>query len=126
MAHFYAQVFGRAKTHAGRVGTKKTGVRGHVRGWDIGAFVEMRHVEEGARDQVEVHIVRGSNDGLDALVGAFVASRSKKDGGAVVTQLSASFLSIVTDEAWAQVLAHPAVAAIIKKQLFLHLDKANG
>lgn len=58
--HFYATVTGRGKTASTRGGTKKTGLNAHVRGWDIGAYVELSH--EDGRDIVRVYQTGGSND----------------------------------------------------------------
>ena len=39
MSRFYASINGSAKNEATRQGTVKTGIKGHVRGWDAGVKV---------------------------------------------------------------------------------------
>jgi len=60
MAHFYASMQG-SRGEATRVGTKSSGLTAHVRGWDIGARVELSH--EDGRDVVRVYRTGGSNNG---------------------------------------------------------------
>jgi hypothetical protein len=40
MAQFYAEIQGN-RGQASRMGTKATGIWGHIRGWNIGAKVEL-------------------------------------------------------------------------------------
>jgi hypothetical protein len=59
MARFFGSIQG-SKGEATRLGTAKTGIQGHIRGWDIGAKV-MMDVTSDDKDVVEVYITRGSN-----------------------------------------------------------------
>ena len=61
MSHFYAHIIGSARTVATRCGTKDSGVSGHLRGWDVGARVEV-FIENGV-DTVRVYRTGGSNGG---------------------------------------------------------------
>ena len=58
MSRFYASIQG-ARGVATRQGTPRSGITGHVRGWDIGA--EVRCIAEGNDDVVAVDITGGSN-----------------------------------------------------------------
>jgi len=60
MAHFYASIKG-ARGEATRMGTPNSGIRGHIRGWDLGALVRC-YVGIDGNDYVEVTITGGSNN----------------------------------------------------------------
>lgn len=47
MSRFYASIEGSARTKATRCGTKKSGISGHIRGWNLGIRVEGSHQEFG-------------------------------------------------------------------------------
>ena len=68
MAHFYASMQG-SRGGVTRVGTKSSGLTAHVRGWDIGARVELSHEDD--RDVVRVYRTGGSNGGRSELVAEF-------------------------------------------------------
>lgn len=59
MSHFYASIQGN-RGEATRQGTEKTGICGHVRGWDIGCYVRC-YVDCKNEDVVSVSITGGSN-----------------------------------------------------------------
>ena len=61
MAHFYADIQGN-RGEATRMGTKSSGMQGHIRGWNIGASVECG-VDSKDRDYVDVCVTTGSNGG---------------------------------------------------------------
>jgi hypothetical protein len=70
MAQFYGSMTG-SRGEATRCGTKNSGFSAHIRGWDIGAVIEMRH--ENGKDVCVVWITRGSNgNGSPVLLGRFV------------------------------------------------------
>lgn len=58
MAQFYASIEGQAGA-ATRIGSKASGIEGHVRGWNIGARVVVTH--QNGRDVVRVYRTSGSN-----------------------------------------------------------------
>ena len=60
MAHFYATIRGpkRHKTTT-KTSTKSEGMEVHARGWDVGACVELLHVD--GYDVVRVYRTAGSN-----------------------------------------------------------------
>lgn len=58
MAQFYAEIQGQAGS-ATRIGSKASGIEGHIRGWNIGARVVCSH--ENGRDVVRVYCTGGSN-----------------------------------------------------------------
>ena len=60
MAQFYADIQGN-RGMATRMGTKKSGLDGHIRGWYIGARVFMRFNEETKEDEVTVDLTNGSS-----------------------------------------------------------------
>lgn len=77
MAHFYGVVKG-SRSAASRCGTKNTGVSGHIRGWEVGARVEMRHNEETGQDECYVYKTGGSHGAThEKLVAKFKSKRRK-------------------------------------------------
>jgi hypothetical protein len=59
MARFYAEIKG-SRGEATRMGSEKSGMRGHIRGWNIGACVYMDVTPEG-KDEVSVFLTSGSS-----------------------------------------------------------------
>lgn len=59
MAQFYADIKGN-RGMATRMGTKKSGLNGHIRGWDIGARVYMNYNEQTQQDECTIHLTSGS------------------------------------------------------------------
>ena len=59
MAQFYASIQGN-RGEATRMGTKASGIEGHIRGWDIGVDVRC-YVDTQGRDVVSVRLTGGSN-----------------------------------------------------------------
>lgn len=59
MAHFYAEIQGNRGTVT-RMGTKSSGLTCHIRGWDIGARVDMDVNPETGEDRVTVYRTAGS------------------------------------------------------------------
>ena len=69
MAQFYATIQGN-RGAASRMGTKSSGIAGHIRGWNIGARV--RVTREDGKDVVYVYKTNGSNGGAcDTLIAKF-------------------------------------------------------
>lgn len=74
MAQFYASIQGNRGT-ATRMGSKKSGMDGHIRGWSIGCRVWMRYNEETGQDECVVDLTRGSNrSGQDKRLGVFTTT----------------------------------------------------
>jgi hypothetical protein len=70
MAHFYAEIKGN-RGEATRMGTKESGIRGHIRGWDVGIKV-YGSVGEDGEDEFTVYLTPGSNGGKSGkLIGVF-------------------------------------------------------
>jgi hypothetical protein len=63
MAQFYANIQGN-RGEATRMGTKNSGLYGHIRGWHIGAKVEMSH--ENGKDICRVYKTSGSRGAKNA------------------------------------------------------------
>ena len=59
MARFYATIQGN-RGEASRMGTKDSGISGHIRGWNIGASVYMSVGLDG-KDICTVYITSGSS-----------------------------------------------------------------
>lgn len=57
MAQFYASIQGN-RGMATRMGTKNSGLSGHVRGWNVGARVEMVHID--GQDVCRIYKTKGS------------------------------------------------------------------
>lgn len=58
MAQFYASIQGN-RGGSTRMGTKASGISGHIRGWEVGCRVDMSH--EGGVDVCRVYRTGGSN-----------------------------------------------------------------
>jgi hypothetical protein len=75
MSRFYASIQGN-RGEATRMGNTTSGMHGHIRGWDIGASVEMS-VDPGGIDVCTVTITRGSNgNGACLPIGSFIIDKS--------------------------------------------------
>lgn len=72
MAQFYAEIEGN-RGMATRMGTKASGIQGHIRGWNVGARVCITHNEKTGKDEVTVYQTCGSNGGSsrDAIIAEF-------------------------------------------------------
>lgn len=70
MAHFYADIQG-SRGEATRCGTQGSGISGHIRGWSVGAKVEVSF-EDGV-DVVRVYRTDGSGGYLRKLIAEFTA-----------------------------------------------------
>lgn len=69
MAHFYASIQGN-RGEATRMGSKDSGIEGHIRGWSIGARVVVSHID--GKDVVRVYKTGGSGGaGFPQLVAEF-------------------------------------------------------
>ena len=60
MAQFYASIQGN-RGEATRMGTKASGIDGHIRGWHVGCRVVCRHID--GKDVVSVYKTSGSSYG---------------------------------------------------------------
>ena len=60
MSHFYASIDGQAQTQATRRGSKKSGISGHIRGWDSGVQV-YGGVNCDGQDVFDINVTSGSN-----------------------------------------------------------------
>ena len=58
MSHFYADIKG-SRGQATRCGTKNSGIRGHIRGWNIGIQV-YGGIDENGNDTFSVYLTGGS------------------------------------------------------------------
>ncbi len=64
MSRFYANIKG-CRGEATRTGTPKSGIEGHIRGFNIGGEVWMSEKEQGSKDdKIYFRITGGSNNGL--------------------------------------------------------------
>lgn len=59
MAHLYGAMKG-SRGEATRCGTKSSGIRAHVRGWDVGIRSQVHHDLD--HDQALAEVTRGSNN----------------------------------------------------------------
>ena len=60
MSQFYANIQG-SRGEATRMGTKNSGMEGHIRGWGSGGKVVMEHIED--KDVCFIYATGGSNYG---------------------------------------------------------------
>ena len=70
MAQFYADIQG-SRGEATRLGNKKSGLSGHIRGWDVGARVTMRYNELKDEDEITIELTGGSSGGRSVNLGTF-------------------------------------------------------
>lgn len=69
MGHFYAGIQGN-RGEATRMGTAKSGIYGHIRGWHVGAKIYASH--SGGIDTISVYKTSGSNgDKPDELIACY-------------------------------------------------------
>ena len=61
MSHFYSEVESKNTTHS-KCGTK-SGMSAHLRGWNVGVRIELRHNPENNKDYITIHRTGGSNNG---------------------------------------------------------------
>lgn len=79
MAHFYASIQGN-RSERTCMGTAKSGIYGHVRGWNIGGKVLVNDYD--GQDMVDIYITHGSNGGgLQEFLGRYSID---KDGTSIV------------------------------------------
>lgn len=70
MAHFYGDMRGN-RGMVTRMGTPRSGMTAHIRGWNFGVRVVI-HVDGAGRDYVRIYRTGGSNGSVtDALVTEF-------------------------------------------------------
>jgi hypothetical protein len=62
MAHFYGEIQGN-RGEATRLGTKDSGFRGHIRGWNVGGSVNCNYNESKDKDEVSIYATGGSGYG---------------------------------------------------------------
>lgn len=80
MAHFYASIQGQ-RGEATKLGSKSSGIQGHIRGWNIGARIQC-FVNSKGEDMVQVWITPGSNGaGREHMI----FSGSRKDYDAMIS-----------------------------------------
>jgi len=61
MARFIGELQGKAKTKASRLGTEKSGLIAHIRGWNVGVFIRCE-VDEDGKDTLRIYRTKGSNN----------------------------------------------------------------
>ncbi len=71
MSQYFGEVTGKARTTATRLGSKNSGISGHIRGWDIGGKVIVEWNEERQEDVVTIYLTGGSNGGKSKCLGTF-------------------------------------------------------
>ena len=60
MGHFYANIQGN-RGEATRMGTKESGIGGHIRGWHVGGSVSCNYNSNKDRDECCIRATRGSS-----------------------------------------------------------------
>ncbi len=84
MAHFYGEIGSRSSRNhriskATRTGTKSNGMSAHVRGWSVGARIELSHDEKRNVDVVRVYRTSGSHaSASDVLLAEYEENASFK------------------------------------------------
>lgn len=74
MAQFYADIQGN-RGRATRMGTKKSGMDGHIRGWNVGCRVWMQFNEQTGQDECTIDLTSGSSgcSNISKRLGTFTA-----------------------------------------------------
>ena len=72
MAQFYADIQGN-RGQATRMGTKESGLGGHIRGWHVGCRVYMQFNEETQQDECTIELTGGSSGFRSKRIGTFTA-----------------------------------------------------
>lgn len=62
MAQFYASIQGN-RGEATRMGTKVSGIHGHIRGWDAGVEVWIGYNKNTNQNVISISLTKGSNGG---------------------------------------------------------------
>ena len=62
MSHFYGDIAGQAKTIATRRGSKSSGLKSHIRSWNVGIKVNCFYDHALKRNVFEVYRTGGSNN----------------------------------------------------------------
>jgi hypothetical protein len=70
MSHFYGSLQGNRKERT-CCGDKKSGVSGHIRGWNVGARVQVEYDADKDEDSVEIFLTGGSSGGRAKSLGKF-------------------------------------------------------
>lgn len=87
MAHFYASISGN-RGEATRMGSKASGITGHIRGWDSGVRVNGRVDDEG-RDVFDVYATGGSRGvKSDQFIATITGDELKVTGAADIDPLT--------------------------------------
>ena len=76
MAQFYASIQGN-RGQATRMGTKQSGMDGHVRGWNVGCRVFMQYNEQTGQDECIIDLTSGSSGGCSNRLGVFTVKDLK-------------------------------------------------
>lgn len=75
MAQFYAEIQG-SRGLASRMGSKKSGIWAHIRGWNNGVSINGIHDHEEDEDIFEISVTSGSGYGSsDKYIGKVVLDR---------------------------------------------------
>lgn len=61
VARFYGIIKGRSKTAVTRLGSERSGLTAHVRGWNVGVFIRCE-VDEDGKDTLRIYRTKGSNN----------------------------------------------------------------
>lgn len=74
MSRFYAEIKGN-RGEATRMGSKDSGIFGHIRGWEVG--IRVQGVADGENDKFNVYLTAGSTGGQNDL---YIGTAKKIDG----------------------------------------------
>ncbi len=114
MAHFYAEIQGN-RGEATRMGSKESGIRGHIRGWHVGGSVNCHFNQWKDCDVAHIYATKGSS-GYGSI---FLADVLEKDNG-IEIQLNPKLDKYLSEPDYVQMKED--IAAII----FDYEGYANG
>lgn len=60
MAHFYAEIEG-TRGATSRIGSKVSGIKGHIRGWNCGVRVRGKYKSSDEQDEFQIYATGGSS-----------------------------------------------------------------
>lgn len=124
MAQYIGEVKGKAG-EASRLGSIKSGLCGHMRGWRIGGRVVMEWDQRNERDTVDIVLTGGSNGGSSH---GCIRAHKDVDDNIVVDHLSPSLLLALSEQGWDELMGNASadVAQRMRGMLVAYLDKLQG
>ena len=88
MSQFYAIIKG-SRGEATRGGSKRSGIEGHIRGWNIGGYIKCRHINE--KDEVTMELTGGSENSNVSSGRLKIIAREKEGGYEIIKAIISGY-----------------------------------